>query len=187
MPRLRGEPARRTRQPASRAGRGFDGGCRVSRVLLVDDEPTITRALSRLLRRAGFEVESANDPGVALEMLRVASFDVVISDERMPGGSGVDFLETCAREWPSMVRVLPAGMAADDPQTTGSYLSFCIGAGVAPSRGMTTTTITRGCRGFAPNARHRDESNDHATIARARARGVARPPCRTDASEGGRT
>ncbi len=81
------------------------------RVLLVDDEPGITRALTRLLRASGFEAESAHEPAVALEMLRAREFDLVISDERMPGGSGVDFLEVCAREWPDMVRVLLTGQA----------------------------------------------------------------------------
>lgn len=83
----------------------------MTRVLLVDDEPGITRALARLLRTNGFEAEAANDPGVALDMLRSGEFDLVISDERMPGGSGVDFLEVCAREWPAMVRVLLTGQA----------------------------------------------------------------------------
>lgn len=81
------------------------------RVLLVDDEPGITRALTRLLQANGFEVEAAHEPGAALDLLRAREFDLVVSDERMPGGSGVDFLEVCAREWPSMVRVLLTGQA----------------------------------------------------------------------------
>lgn len=82
------------------------------RVLLVDDEPGITRSLSRLLRGEGFEVVAVNDPTSALERLRAEpAFALVISDERMPGGSGVDFLEACASEWPSTVRVLLTGQA----------------------------------------------------------------------------
>lgn len=82
------------------------------RVLLVDDEPGITKALSRLLCGQGFTVAIANDPTTALEILRrEPAFHLVISDERMPGGSGVDFLEACAREWPATIRVLLTGQA----------------------------------------------------------------------------
>lgn len=83
----------------------------MSRVLLVDDEASITRAVGRLLRGAGFEVESAPDAFTALQLLAEKPFSVIIADERMPGTSGVELLETCAREHSLTTRILLTGFA----------------------------------------------------------------------------
>jgi CheY-like chemotaxis protein len=54
------------------------------RLLLVDDEPLILSALGRLLRRMGYEVATAENGQVALEMLATAPCDLVLTDMRMP-------------------------------------------------------------------------------------------------------
>jgi EAL domain-containing protein (putative c-di-GMP-specific phosphodiesterase class I) len=61
-------------------------------VLIVDDEVPLARALERVLRAAGFEVTTTNDPTRALEAIMQTPFDVVLSDIMMPGLSGVDLL-----------------------------------------------------------------------------------------------
>ncbi|MEM1415019.1 MAG: ATP-binding protein [Myxococcota bacterium] len=61
------------------------------RVFVVDDQPEVARALTRLLRPA--EVESVVSGFAALERLGEASFDVVLCDVMMPGISGLDVWE----------------------------------------------------------------------------------------------
>ena len=61
-------------------------------VLLVDDEPQLTRALARHLVAAGYEVETAQDGVAAVARFKERFFDVVISDISMPGMSGLDLL-----------------------------------------------------------------------------------------------
>jgi DNA-binding NtrC family response regulator len=62
------------------------------RVLLIDDEPGILRALTNELRRAGFEiVGAANDPVEAREFYALA--EVVVSDWVMPAGGGAVVLK----------------------------------------------------------------------------------------------
>src|SRR3954463_3764249 len=61
-------------------------------VLLVDDEPQLTRALARHLVAAGYEVETANDGTEAVARLKERFFDVVISDISMPGMNGLELL-----------------------------------------------------------------------------------------------
>jgi EAL domain-containing protein (putative c-di-GMP-specific phosphodiesterase class I) len=63
-----------------------------TRVLLVDDEPAIARSLARLLGVAGHDVTSAHGGEEAVALLEKASFDVIVSDIRMPGMDGLTLL-----------------------------------------------------------------------------------------------
>jgi putative two-component system response regulator len=64
----------------------------MGRVLVVDDEPNICRLLSRYLARVGYEIETASSVGEALGLLRRDWFDLVLTDLRLPGASGLDLL-----------------------------------------------------------------------------------------------
>ena len=63
------------------------------RLLLVDDDALVLRAVSRLLRGRGYDVESAASVASALERLSGAAFDVVITDLSLADGSGLDVLD----------------------------------------------------------------------------------------------
>ncbi|QRJ65716.1 response regulator [Azospira restricta] len=78
------------------------------RVLCVDDEPNILRALSWLLQKE-FEVVTSTSGHEALEIVRKDNFDVVISDQRMPEMSGVDFLREVRAIAPRSMRILLTG------------------------------------------------------------------------------
>lgn len=78
------------------------------RVLCVDDEPNILRALSWLLQKE-FEVVTSTSGREALEIARQGDFDVVISDQRMPEMSGVDFLREVRAIAPRAIRILLTG------------------------------------------------------------------------------
>ena len=62
------------------------------RILVVDDEPNICRLLSRYLARIGYEIETAGSVPEALGLLRRDWFDLVLTDLRLPGASGLDLL-----------------------------------------------------------------------------------------------
>jgi two-component system, OmpR family, KDP operon response regulator KdpE len=63
-----------------------------SRILVVDDEPQLRRALRTTLSALGFVVDDAESGEAALEMLRTQKFDLILLDINMPGISGI---ETC--------------------------------------------------------------------------------------------
>jgi two-component system, OmpR family, KDP operon response regulator KdpE len=65
----------------------------VTRVLLVDDEPQIVRALRVVLAARGYDVRSAGNGETALEMLAAAETDVVVLDLGLPGIDGVEVLK----------------------------------------------------------------------------------------------
>jgi len=60
------------------------------RVLVIDDEPQITRVLRASLAMQGYDVRTANDPEEGLQVFRDWPPDLVITDLMMPGMSGVE-------------------------------------------------------------------------------------------------
>jgi two-component system C4-dicarboxylate transport response regulator DctD len=62
------------------------------RVLLVDDQPEVRRVVRRTLATAGYLVVEAWNGRVAIELARETTFDLVISDVRMPDMDGLDLL-----------------------------------------------------------------------------------------------
>ena len=74
-------------------------------ILVVDDDPSIREVLSRMLRHDGRVVTApcAND---ALASLEESPADVLVSDHRMPGMSGIELMEAVRRRFPDTARVL---------------------------------------------------------------------------------
>lgn len=83
----------------------------VPRLLAVDDEPNVLAALRRAMRPRGIELATADSAAHALDALAQAPFDAVISDMRMPGMNGVEFLGEVRARWPQVVRILLTGHA----------------------------------------------------------------------------
>ncbi len=82
-----------------------------SKILLVDDEPNLTSALLRSLDRTQFEIFTADSAQQGLLVLAGHDIDVVVSDERMPGMSGSQFLTEVRKRWPSTIRMILSGQA----------------------------------------------------------------------------
>jgi len=78
------------------------------RILCVDDEPAILRSLQWLLRRQ-FDVSVAPGGAEALALVRDGDFDVVVSDQRMPGMAGAELLREVRRLSPRSMRILLTG------------------------------------------------------------------------------
>lgn len=81
----------------------------MSRILLLDDEPNVVFALQRLLRRslpASIKVEGFDNPLKALARTAVVSFDVIVSDFRMPQMNGVQFLGKVRDKQPQAIRMI---------------------------------------------------------------------------------
>lgn len=82
-----------------------------SKILFVDDEPNVTEGLRRALRRAPYEIFTADSASAALQILATQDIDVVVSDERMPGMSGSVFLSQVRESYPDTVRIILSGQA----------------------------------------------------------------------------
>ena len=103
--------SRATPPAAPRKVRGFVEGAPVQNhtVLFVDDEVNILKALQRLLRNEPIDVLTANSPSEAFELIERAAPQVIVSDQRMPEMSGVDFLSSVRDRHSDVVRMMLTG------------------------------------------------------------------------------
>jgi CheY-like chemotaxis protein len=75
-------------------------------ILLVDDEPAVRHALSLLLDCAGYAVETAASGEDALVRLEASRFDLLITDNLMPGMSGIELAEATRARTPELPIVM---------------------------------------------------------------------------------
>ena len=96
-------------------------------ILFVDDEKNVLQSLRRLFMDHEYEITLANSGEEALEVLKSnTEIGLIVSDQRMPGLSGVDFLEKAKELLPDAVRILLTGYAdinavADAINRGGAY------------------------------------------------------------------
>jgi len=83
-----------------------------NKVLLVDDDRHVINALTRALRHEPYEILSANSANEALDIMAGAHVDAVVSDEKMPGMSGSEFLAVVCEKYPDTIRILLTGHAS---------------------------------------------------------------------------
>jgi len=81
-------------------------GTENDRILIVDDDAAMRRALTEVLGRGGFEVDQAPNGQIGLERLSGEPFDLVVSDLRMPGLGGLNLLRELRRRYPSIPVIL---------------------------------------------------------------------------------
>jgi DNA-binding NtrC family response regulator len=83
------------------------------RILFVDDEPLLLSALERSLRplRREWMTTFLGSGEEALEAMARESFDVIVTDMRMPGMDGATLLREVMRIWPDMLRLVLSGQS----------------------------------------------------------------------------
>src|SRR5688500_5423064 len=72
------------------------------RVLVVDDEPDLLELFGALLRMRGWEVEMARSVNDAIDRLRHADYDLIVSDVRFPAGDGRTFFDFAVAARPEL-------------------------------------------------------------------------------------
>jgi DNA-binding NtrC family response regulator len=86
-----------------------------TRVLIVDDEESIRRLVSRWTDVSGYEVKAASSAEAALLIMHAWTADVVVCDIRMPRYSGVWLIEHLRTLYPSAAIVISTGYGEIDP------------------------------------------------------------------------
>jgi two-component system response regulator HydG len=81
------------------------------RVLVVDDEPTLLRALEALLKKKGYDVVGLDSPIQATQKLAAEDFDVALLDIKMPQLSGLELLNAVKHRRPEIEVIMMTGHA----------------------------------------------------------------------------
>ena len=102
--------------PAIEAGPAATQAMRAGRrLLLVEDDASVTVVALELLESLGLEVRAVETAPQALDLLKRERFDIMLSDVVMPGGmTGIELARRCERDHPDMRVVLTSGYAGDD-------------------------------------------------------------------------
>ena len=83
----------------------------MAKILIAEDEDTLRRFVARALHMDGHETVEAGDGAEALERLEVESFDLLLSDIRMPVMDGIALATATADLVPSMPILMMTGYA----------------------------------------------------------------------------
>jgi len=80
-----------------------------AKILIVDDEENILKALKRLLRAEPYEIYTASTPEESIAMCSEQSFDVILSDYRMPSMNGTDMFRLIQDKLPDSIKIIISG------------------------------------------------------------------------------
>ncbi|HBD09710.1 MAG TPA: hypothetical protein DCZ69_15770, partial [Syntrophobacteraceae bacterium] len=112
---VRGNPTFRRHQTTTSQGSPTmppdSSKTRDTRVLVIDDEATQGRLLAETLQREGFAALAFSDAEQALARLKGERFDVLITDQRMPGMSGIDCIQAARRIDPDIAAIIVTAYA----------------------------------------------------------------------------
>lgn len=97
-----------------------------TRVLIVDDSPTIVAALRKILRSAKYEIFEAGDAETGLELMRTSPPELVFLDIVLPAMNGFAALRTMRKD-PQLVHI-PVIMISGNEQATEQFYANRIGA-----------------------------------------------------------
>jgi two-component system response regulator HydG len=147
------------------------------RILVVDDEVSILNTLEILLRREGFEVSVAKSGREALERFEESPPDVVLTDIRMPGVTGLDLLAQIRERDPETPVILMTAQASlqsavqavnqgafyylQKPFVNGELVALC-------RRAAETRELKRENRALRREIRRRDRSSATRPVGRNR-------------------
>lgn len=84
------------------------------KILVVDDELLLRRALGRLISAMGFDVTTASQGQEALDLLAAGSFDLLITDVHMPVMDGLDLIRHARTRWPALPIIVISGGGPKD-------------------------------------------------------------------------
>jgi response regulator RpfG family c-di-GMP phosphodiesterase len=87
----------------------------MKKILIVDDEVQILKALSRMFLETNYEIFTAENGMEAIKLIESSEIDMVISDMRMPILDGYQLLSIVKEKYPKIIRIILSGYAEEKP------------------------------------------------------------------------
>ncbi len=81
----------------------------MARILVIDDDAAVRRAVRRVLEPLGHDVREADDGAAGLALLADGGADLVITDIFMPGQDGIETVRRIRKEFPSVKMIAMSG------------------------------------------------------------------------------
>lgn len=132
-----------------------------NRVLVVDDEEIVRESCRRALTEAGYTVRTAANGHDALQACRTESFDLMLTDLRMPDMDGLEVTRTVAEEFPDLRVVILTGYPSRDSAQEAASLGIFdyLEKPISPERlsAATASALARESR-YEPPARMPEEA-----------------------------
>jgi len=134
------------------------------RVLVVDDEPMVTRSCRRVLTEAGYRVDTTASGREGMDRALSEDFDLVMTDLRMPDMDGMDLVRTLKRERPGTAMVIITGYGTVPSAVEATRLGVMdyIEKPFTPER--ITEAVNRGVAGASEPTETRPQTRIEATL-----------------------
>ena len=84
------------------------------RIAVIDDEPLVLRNLQRKISKSGYQVETFQNPQKAVDRMKIAPFDVILTDLHMPEMDGMQVLAKIRENYPKAEVIIITGYASID-------------------------------------------------------------------------
>jgi CheY-like chemotaxis protein len=94
-------------------------------ILVIDDEPSVVRALTGLLRRDGYRVGTASNGRYAPAQLQEQHYDVILCDLRMPELDGSAFYDLLTRQYPALRQRIIFLTGDTEGEASRTFLTQC--------------------------------------------------------------
>lgn len=150
---LRRAPAEEVAELAAKASRR-------SRILIVDDDPQFLDVLESILTEDGFEVARADSAPSAIARFDSEPFDLVVTDKRMPGGSGVELVRHVKEKKPETPVIMVSAFGTGDdmkrPEDEGIFKFLRKPVRLPALMGAVEQALSPDSHGGPGNGRHTD-------------------------------
>jgi len=81
------------------------------KILIVDDDKGVLSALKRLFMEDRYEIYTAESGEYGLKVLEKETIHLILTDQKMPGMNGIEFLEKTIDKYPDVIRIIITGYA----------------------------------------------------------------------------
>ena len=124
----------------------------LKKILVVDDDPVIGKSFDRVLSGKGYAVITAADGDEALRKLSTETYDVVFTDIRMPGMSGLEVAERvkASQPWLPVVIVTGYGTGENEARATAAGVAGFLRKPLSPEMIEGTTEMALAATAAAP-------------------------------------